>query len=335
MTAHPQEPAVSAPSARPTGGGWRTSSTASRRASGASLSDDEVIAIPVLYRATLSSLSMARAISLDKSLVDYLESLSHAGLFLRLRRAHAPDRARGALLRARLAARRCAALWRETLVSGALSLLGTVVAYLLVRRNRRTGSTAFMSGRTARKDAIPAPRTRQLLRHAARPAACRRARACSRAFLFTHNAQIALLAFALGFACCLPTAFLMIYNGLMLGAFFAVFAQHGLGVELGGWLFIHGMTELFAVTLAGAAGFHIGWALAFPGDARPHATRSTDAGRRGGGRDGRRRRDAGGRRPARRLRAPAHRTARWCATPSRAAMLALWCIYFYLPPGER
>ena len=39
----------------------------------------------------------------------------------------------------------------------------------------------------------------------------------------------------------------------------------GLGVELGGWLFIHGVTELFAITLAGAAGFKIGWALAFPG----------------------------------------------------------------------
>ena len=42
--------------------------------------------------------------------------------------------------------------------------------------------------------------------------------------------------------------------------------EHGLGVALGGWLFIHGVTELFAITLAGAAGFRIGWALAFPGE---------------------------------------------------------------------
>ena len=28
---------------------------------------------------------------------------------------------------------------------------------------------------------------------------------------------------------------------------------------------IHGVTELFAIILAGAAGFRIGWALAFPG----------------------------------------------------------------------
>src|SRR6516225_9620620 len=46
-----------------------------------SLTDDEVIAIPGLYRATLSSLSMARAISLDRSLIDYLESLCTRAYF--------------------------------------------------------------------------------------------------------------------------------------------------------------------------------------------------------------------------------------------------------------
>src|SRR5580704_15509399 len=45
------------------------------------LSDDDVIALPVLYRATLSSLSMARSISLDRNLVDYLESLSTRAYF--------------------------------------------------------------------------------------------------------------------------------------------------------------------------------------------------------------------------------------------------------------
>lgn len=51
----------------------------------------------------------------------------------------------------------------------------------------------------------------------------------------------------------------------MLGAFLALFVSHGLGVAAGGWLLIHGVTELFAITLAGAAGFRIGWTLCFPG----------------------------------------------------------------------
>jgi uncharacterized membrane protein SpoIIM required for sporulation len=99
------------------------------------------------------------------------------------------------------------------------------------------------------------------------------------AFLFTHNAQIALFAFALGFALCLPTAALMVLNGGMLGAFLALFASRGLLFEAGGWLFIHGTTELFAITLAGAAGFSIGWAVAFPGE-RSRVDAAAEAGRR-------------------------------------------------------
>src|SRR5258708_28261984 len=72
-------------------------------------------------------------------------------------------------------------------------------------------------------------------------------------YLFSHNAQIAIVAFALGFAFCLPTAFLLAQNGLTLGAFFAVFVSHGLGFELGGWVFIHGVSEPFAIIPGGAS----------------------------------------------------------------------------------
>jgi uncharacterized membrane protein SpoIIM required for sporulation len=84
-------------------------------------------------------------------------------------------------------------------------------------------------------------------------------------YLFTHNSQVAIFAFALGFAFAVPTVLLILYNGLMLGAFFAVFAAKGLAFNLGGWLAIHGTTELFAISIAGAAGLRIGMAIAFPG----------------------------------------------------------------------
>jgi len=85
------------------------------------------------------------------------------------------------------------------------------------------------------------------------------------AFLFTHNAQIAIFAFALGFAFGVPTVLLIVYNGLTLGAFLAVFAPKGLGFGFVGWIMIHGTTEMFAIILSGAAGFRIGTAIAFPG----------------------------------------------------------------------
>ncbi|WP_348246542.1 stage II sporulation protein M, partial [Salmonella enterica] len=64
-------------------------------------------------------------------------------------------------------------------------------------------------------------------------------------FLFTHNAQIAILSFALGFAFGIPTAVLIAGNGTMLGAILVLYFSRGLGFEFVGWLAIHGVTELF------------------------------------------------------------------------------------------
>jgi uncharacterized membrane protein SpoIIM required for sporulation len=85
-------------------------------------------------------------------------------------------------------------------------------------------------------------------------------------YLFTHNSRVAILSFALGFAFGVPTMLLIFYNGLSLGPMMAVFAGKGLGVDFGGWLAIHGTTELFAIILSGAAGLRIGTAMLLPGD---------------------------------------------------------------------
>lgn len=241
-----------------------------------SLTDDEVVAIPVLYRATLSSLSMARAISLDKSLVAYLESLSTRAYFC-VYGARTTVIERLARFFARDWPEAVQSMWIETVVSFAVTLIGVGAAYFLVRHSPEWFSS-FVPDSYAhgRGPGASAQQLRETLHGTVKGVS---GLTFFSSFLFTHNAQIALFAFALGFACCLPTAFLMVYQGLTIGAFFAVFFQHGLGVEFCGWLSIHGTTEIFACTLAGAAGFHIGWALAFPGSAsRLDAIR--DAGRK-------------------------------------------------------
>lgn len=227
----------------------------------ARLSDDDILAIPVLYRAALSSLSVARAISLDQNLIGYLESLSTRAYFCVYgTRARLGERFTGFLLRGWPEAVR--AIWIETLVSAGFMFLGAVVALLLVHSGA-DWFYAFIPAQLA-EGRDPSASTADLKRalfdtHGASGLAF------FSSFLFSHNTQIAFMAFALGFACCLPTVFLMFYNGALLGALLAVYADHGLGVEFLGWVLIHGVTELFAVTLAGAAGFRIGWTLAFPG----------------------------------------------------------------------
>jgi len=84
-------------------------------------------------------------------------------------------------------------------------------------------------------------------------------------FLFTHNARVGMLCASLGFAGAVPTMLLLFSNGVILGAFSALYEQRGMGLELWAWMLPHGVTELLAVILCGAAGLAIGEAVLFPG----------------------------------------------------------------------
>ena len=86
------------------------------------------------------------------------------------------------------------------------------------------------------------------------------------AYLFSNNAGVCILAFALGFAFGIPSLLLLVHNMAMLGAMLWLFNEAGLLVEFSAWLSVHGTTELFGILLAGAAGLHIGRSMAFPGN---------------------------------------------------------------------
>ena len=224
------------------------------------LSDDDILALPLLYRTTLSSLAVARDTSLDRGLITYLEQLTTRAYFQIYGVQTSVWRQLGHFF-ARGWPEAVQGLWRETLVCVLLTLASAAVAFLLVRsdpswfygiipeslaggRDPSAGADALRKTFYDRQDDMLATFATSL---------------------FTHNSQVAIFAFALGFAFAVPTILLILYNGLVLGAFFAVFAAKGLAFNLGGWLAIHGTTELFAIAIAGAAGLRIGTAIAFPG----------------------------------------------------------------------
>jgi len=258
---------------------WRTLDRLldrAERGSVSDLTDAQLLSIPVLYRATLSSLSVARATSLDRNLTAYLEALcTRAYFFVYGPRTTLLERIGGFFVTdwPRTAQR----LWRETLISFALMLMGAAIAYVLTLHDPGWYS-AFIPANLAGGRTPEA--TAAALRVVLYSQDNKGWLAPFAAFLFTHNAQISILAFALGFAFCLPTGVLMTTNGCALGAIFALYVSHGLGFQMGGWLLIHGVTELWAVTLSGAAGFRIGWRFAFPGEAQ-RLTAVAEAGREG------------------------------------------------------
>lgn len=81
-----------------------------------------------------------------------------------------------------------------------------------------------------------------------------------------NNIQVGLWAFATGIVLGIPTAIVLALNGANLGLAGGLFADAG---ELGkffGLVLPHGLLELTAVVLAGAAGLRLGWSLIAPGD---------------------------------------------------------------------
>ena len=225
------------------------------------LSDDDLLALPILYRTTLSSLSVARETSLDRSLVAYLERLSTRAYF----QLYGVPTTAWAQVRgffARDWPRAVRALTRETLAATLLSLAAAVAGYLLVRSDPAWFFSLVDEGMAGGRDPAASVATLRESLYGKQEDML----ATFAAYLFSHNAQVAIFAFALGFAFAVPTALLLVMNGLLLGAFFAVFVPKGLGPGFAAWLSIHGTTELFAIFLAGAAGFRIGTAIAFPGE---------------------------------------------------------------------
>ncbi|MGB7410185.1 MAG: stage II sporulation protein M [Sphingopyxis granuli] len=245
------------------------------------LTSDELLQLPSLYRATLSSLSIARATSLDRALLDYLESLSMRGYFLiygvretrwsRVRRFFRTDWP--AAVRA---------LWKETLIVALVILLGALTSWTLVAHNPEWYFNfvpeEMAGGRDPRASAEFLQAT---LGHGKAADEQQSGLHIFATYLFTHNSRVSILSFALGFAFGVPTMMLEYYQGIGLGAMLALFTGKGLGVDFGGWLFIHGTTELFAAALSGAAGLRIGTAILFPG-ARGRLQAASEAGRTAG-----------------------------------------------------
>ncbi|MUV37510.1 hypothetical protein JNUCC1_01316 [Lentibacillus sp. JNUCC-1] len=72
--------------------------------------------------------------------------------------------------------------------------------------------------------------------------------------IMTNNIQVAFLAFAGGVTFGLLTTYLMVYNGVLIGALAGLFWNHGMTYEFWAYIVPHGMIELAAIFIAGEPG---------------------------------------------------------------------------------
>ena len=238
--------------------------TKTEKRGAAGLSYDEARDLATCYRQAMNSLSVARDISLDLALLTYLERLCARAYLV----VYAPQASLRGLLATLIRDGIPQAVRRSALplLIGFLAMIGGgVVGFVLYQQDPSWYfsfvPTELSDGRTP---AASADYLRSTLYDGAHDGA--EGLSVFASFLFSHNTQVAILVFALGIFLSVPSFLLTFYNGLLLGAFYGMFAAKGLGYDLFAWLSIHGVTEMSAICFACAGGARIGLSVLMPGE---------------------------------------------------------------------
>ena len=227
------------------------------------LAPDDLQRLPLLYRAALSSLSVARAIALDRNLLLYLENLSLRAFFV----VYGP---RSGMLAGCVrflqtdfpAAVRTARL--HLLLAVIAMAVGTTVGFVLTVGDEAWFST-LVPAELAGGRGPDSTRESLLAKEIFAPwPGFAVALGIMANFLFNHNTVVGILTFSFGLAAGVPTVLLLAYQGLMVGAFVALHYNRDLTVDFLGWIAIHGVTEIGAILLCGAAGLVLAEKILFP-----------------------------------------------------------------------
>jgi uncharacterized membrane protein SpoIIM required for sporulation len=87
------------------------------------------------------------------------------------------------------------------------------------------------------------------------------------AFLMTNNIKVSLIAFAGGITAGVLTVWALVFNGIAaIGAGVGLYITKGIGGQIIGFVAAHGVLELTAICISGAAGLLLATAILVPGD---------------------------------------------------------------------
>jgi uncharacterized membrane protein SpoIIM required for sporulation len=233
---------------------------ARRRSS--SLSAAERERLDELYRRTTIHLARVTTRTGDEHLVHYLNNLTaaaHSIIYLPPRESVLHKL--GSFVWEGFP-RAIARHWRAHLMS-ALLLLGGAWIGFLVARSDPIMAHALWPGMDDRQPGSTSEQLLTHLRHGRDESSGQKFFFAS--FLLQHNLKVGILAMASGVLAAIPTVFLMLFNGMLLGVFAAIHYEAGIRTEMWAWILPHGITELGAIILCGGVGIMLGEAVVRPG----------------------------------------------------------------------
>ena len=224
------------------------------------LSPDEIYELGRLYRATTSDLAYAQGRGYDRALLEYLNrcvARAHAYVY-----ARAPESSMTRI--ADFYARVFPQEFRRSLpyfaICTGVTLACAVVAYVLVRTHPADAYALLPKYLVSEK-------IRKSLHDSNFAIAPGFAPAMS-AMIITNNVKVAIIAFAGAVTLGALTMYIIATNGLLLGGMGGLFTNAGFGSDYWATIAPHGIIELTAIQIAGAAGLLIAAGALYPGRRR-------------------------------------------------------------------
>jgi uncharacterized membrane protein SpoIIM required for sporulation len=219
----------------------------------------------VLYRRTTIHLAQVVTRTQDARLAKYLNNLSaaaHSIIYLPPRK---PALVGIGQFIVEGFGRSVARTWRYHAAAALLVLAGAVVAYYAASHDVLAAYALSMSPQASdiRLPGSTPEQLRAVLMHGRDEDSG--VKFVFASFLFSHNLQVGILSLCLGILAGVPTIFLLLYNGMLLGAFTAMHHEAGIYSDYWAWILPHAVSELSAIILCGGVGLMLGMAVLSPG----------------------------------------------------------------------
>lgn len=223
-----------------------------------SLSDAELAELSRLHRRVSGHLAQAQGGASDPGIVAYLNGLvvrSHNAIY---RVPSGVDWHRVGAFFTDTYPRTVRRLWPYVLVASLVFFGSSVFAFVLSYSDPAT-ARLFVPAQFA---GSVGPGTVPDYGDARLPAG---AMAPLSAFIMQNNVKVGLTAFAGGVLAGVYTLYALLQNGLMVGGLSGAMHHYGNVLSYYSLIVPHGVVELWAIVLAGAAGLRLGWAVIAPG----------------------------------------------------------------------
>jgi len=221
---------------------------------------DELSELGRLYRATTSDLAYAQGRGYDRALVEYLNrsvARAHAQVYARTPQSGIKRIAEFYTRAFPREFRRCLPY---VAICAAITAACAVVAYVLVRNHPLDAYALLPKLLVSEKIRKSLHDSNFALDPGFAPAMS--------AAIITNNVKVSIVAFAGCVTLGALTIYIIATNGLMLGGMGALFTNAGFGSDFWATIAPHGVIELTAIQIAGAAGLLIAAAIVYPGRRR-------------------------------------------------------------------